>query len=205
MLGEELTASIAPVVPVDMLDRLHQTRSYNIHIGNASLTGRPDLWLPDILQRTWAQTAGARAAALRQGRIELCARDDGTEVLGRVSAIRCLELTLSLGSRQFFLMEGRWYEIGEHFIAAIRSQVEALLTGPPSLDLLEWERDEHDKRLPERDYNLRVQHVRGRRHYLCLDRKLVRDELHRYGFEACDLLGPTTSSSRSSRRRAHLR
>ena len=65
------------------------------------------------------------------------------------------------------------------------------IAAAPSLDLLDWEKDEDGKIMYERDYNLRVQHERGRRRYLCLDRKGVRDEFHKHnGFEACDLCGP---------------
>lgn len=190
VLGREATAPIAPIVPVELLDRLGDTRSYSIEIGGATIRGRADLNLDDILHRCFVQPPGTRTAALRSGHIELCGAANGRDLLGRSPAIRWLEVTLALGPRQFFLLDGEWYEVGAQFMASIRRQVEAYIAKSPSVDLPEWEIDEDGKIQHEKDYNLRVQHERGRRHYLCLDRKSVRDELHKHGFEACDLLGP---------------
>jgi uncharacterized protein (TIGR04141 family) len=66
----------------------------------------------------------------------------------------------------------------------MRSRVERLLVGIPSLDLANW-----DLGGDKRRYNEHVQDVRPG--YICLDRDPVRAGLyHEHGFEACDLLGP---------------
>jgi uncharacterized protein (TIGR04141 family) len=81
-------------------------------------------------------------------------------------------------------MDGAWYEIGAAYLDSIRTQVEQLLNGVPTLDLPAWDPTWHERR-----YNEHVQDVRAG--YLNLDRDLVRAGIHRStGFEVCDVLGP---------------
>ncbi|MEV5409529.1 DUF6119 family protein [Thermopolyspora sp. NPDC052614] len=173
-------------VPVDLIPRLAETVSYNIRIGSALLRGRPHLDLDDILSRCRVLNRSTPAAALRHGRIELSDSRDGARSIGSASAIRFIEAGLTMGARQYFLIDGEWHESGTEFLNSIRKQVDELIVANPKTVLPPWEKGEH-----EPHYNTRVQHELGQARYLCLDRKNVRTALHRHtGFEVCDLLGP---------------
>ena len=112
-----------------------------------------------------------------------CSRD-GVGSIGSAPAIRWIEAGLTIGARQYFLIDGEWHESGTEFLNSIAEQVSELIVTDSALP--PWEKGEH-----ERNYNTRVQHELGRAKYLCLDRKNVRTALHRHtGFEVCDLLGP---------------
>lgn len=98
--------------------------------------------------------------------------------------LRWIEAEVALGARRFFLLDGQWYEIGEAYLAAIRSQVERLVTGTPSVDLLARMIGD-----TQRKYNESVPDLRPG--YVCFDRDNVRTALHRgNGVEICDLLSP---------------
>jgi uncharacterized protein (TIGR04141 family) len=175
---------LSPVVPMARLDDFLAAQSFIIRIGKAIPPPVGHLDLSDFLNRTRHQRPGARVKALRDGRVDMFADPDADEPIGSSAAVNWLEATLSIGSRRFFLMDGAWYEIGAAYLTSIRSQVEQLLIGTPSLDLPAW-----DPSWPERRYNEHVQDVRT--DYLNLDRDLVHAGLHQTtGFEACDLLGP---------------
>lgn len=180
---DEAAGFVAPVVPMTHMDEYLSSHSLTIKIGSASRFV-DHLDLRDFLLRTRLQAPGARAEALRRGHVRMFADTDGTEPLGGSSAIKWIEAALPLGPRQFFLLDGTWYEIAAGYLTAMRARVERLLGGIPSLDLPKWNLGNE-----ERCYNEHVQDVRPG--YICLDRDTVRAGLHReHGFEACDLLGP---------------
>ncbi|WP_276616972.1 TIGR04141 family sporadically distributed protein [Streptomyces sp. DASNCL29] len=111
-------------------------------------------------------------------------RAEKGDVIWTSSVLRWIEAEVALGPRRFFLLDGRWYEIGEAYLEAIRSQVKRLITGTPSVDLPAWVLG--DK---ERDYNESVPDLRPG--YVCFDRDNVRTALHRgNGVAICDLLSP---------------
>jgi uncharacterized protein (TIGR04141 family) len=174
---------LSPVVPTAMLDTFLASQSLVIRIGSTPIHAG-NLDLDDILRRTRSQRDGRRLAALRSGHVHLFADPGADEPLGSSRAINWLEATLTRGSRQLFLADGTWYEIGAAYIGSIRRQVQDLISAVPSLDLPAWD-PAHD----ERRYNQHVQDVRAG--YVNLDRNLVRAGLHEdTGFEPCDLLGP---------------
>lgn len=180
---DEAAGFVAPVVPMTHMDGYLSSHSLAIKIGSASRFV-DHLDIHDFLQRTRLQTPGARVEALRRGHVRMFADADASEPLGGSAAINWIEAALPLGSRQFFLLDGTWYEIAAGYLTAMRTCVERLLGGIPSLDLPKWNLGND-----ERSYNEHVQDVRPG--YICLDRDQVRAGLHReHGFEACDLLGP---------------
>jgi uncharacterized protein (TIGR04141 family) len=139
-----------------------------------------------VLHRARVQRPGRRLAALREGTVTLSShsRAEKDDVIWTSSVLRWIEAEVALGAHRFFLLDGHWYEIGEAYLAVIRSHVERLITDAPSVDLPAWALG--DK---ERDYNESVPDLRPG--YVCFDRDNVRTALHRgNGVEICDLLSP---------------
>ncbi|RNG28929.1 TIGR04141 family sporadically distributed protein [Streptomyces botrytidirepellens] len=186
MLGEVPDGRIAVAVPSDHWDDYGAAQAFatKVHSLEARLTD--DFSLEYLLNRARVQRAGTRFAALRDGTVTLYAhtRAEKGDVIWTSSVLRWIEAEVTLGARRFFLLDGQWYEIGEAYLEAIRSQVARLITGTPSVDLPAWVLG--DK---ERDYNESVPDLRPG--YVCFDRDNVRTALHRgNGVEICDLLSP---------------
>ncbi|MEE1927599.1 TIGR04141 family sporadically distributed protein [Streptomyces sp. TRM 70351] len=186
MLGEEPDGRIAAAVPSDHWDDYGTAQAFatKVHSLEARLTD--DFSLEYVLDRARVQRAGTRFAALRDGTVTLYAhtRAEKGDVVWTSGLLRWIEAEVTLGARRFSLLDGQWYEIGEAYLEAIRSHVERLVTGSPSVDLPAWALG--DK---ERDYNESVPDLRPG--YACFDRDNVRTALHRgNGVEICDLLSP---------------
>ncbi|MFI1851315.1 TIGR04141 family sporadically distributed protein [Streptomyces sp. NPDC020480] len=186
MLGEVPDGRIAVAVPSDRWDDYGAAQAFatKVHSPEARLTD--DFSLDYVLNRARVQRAGTRFAALRDGTVTLYAhtRAEKGDVVWTSSVLRWIEAEVVLGARRFFLLDGQWYEIGEAYLEAIRSQVERLITDTSSVDLPAWVLG--DK---ERDYNESVPDLRPG--YVCFDRDNVRTALHRgNGVEICDLLSP---------------
>ncbi|MEU1042897.1 TIGR04141 family sporadically distributed protein [Streptomyces sp. NPDC005907] len=186
MLGQVPDGRIAVAVPSDHWDDYGAAQAFatKVHSAEARLTD--DFSLEYVLNRARVQRAGTRFAALRDGTVTLYAhtRAEKGDVIWTSSVLRWIEAEVALGTRRFFLLDGQWYEIGEAYLEAIRSQVERLITDTPSVDLPPWVLG--DK---ERDYNESVPDLRPG--YVCFDRDNVRTALHRgNGVEICDLLSP---------------
>ncbi|MFF0228004.1 TIGR04141 family sporadically distributed protein [Streptomyces sp. NPDC004629] len=186
MLGEVQDGRIAVAVPSEHWDDYGAAQAFatKVHSLEARLTD--DFSLDYVLNRARVQRAGTRFAALRDGTVTLYThtRAEKGDVIWTSSVLRWIEAELAFGARRFFLLDGQWYEIGEVYLETIRSQVERLITGTPSVDLPAWVLG--DK---ERDYNEWVPDLRPG--YVCFDRDNVRTALHRgNGVEICDLLSP---------------
>jgi uncharacterized protein (TIGR04141 family) len=172
---------VHPVVPIAKLRDFEAARGFIIRFaGMAWRTAGPDL--PYLLRRSRSQRDGRRIERLRAGRIELYTDPGCTELISGSSTLKWLEVSVSLGERSFFLMEGRWYEIGTGYLAARRRETEDLITADPGFQLPPWEAGWDEKR-----YNLHVSDVLPGA--VCLDRQGVRTRLHPgNGVEACDVL-----------------
>jgi uncharacterized protein (TIGR04141 family) len=174
---------IAPVVPTARHDEYLASESIKLRIGEA--TRRADgIELADILAGTRFRPAGTRVATLRGGTVVLYSDPDATQVIGQSKAINWIEATQSVGANRYFLLDGKWYQIGETYLDSIREQIRQLIPAQVGYDLPTW-----DQTWAERRYNQHVQDTRPG--YINLDANLVRAGLHTNpGFEACDLLGP---------------
>lgn len=175
---------MAPVIPTARHDDYLAAESLKIKIGPAPPRHVDQLELADILAGTHLRPAGTRVDTLRAGYITLYADPDGTEPIGRTTAINWLEATQAIGANRYFLLDGTWYQIGETYLESIRHQIQALIPAHPTVELPAW-----DPTWAESRYNKHVQDTRPG--YLNLDAKLIRAGIHTApGFEACDLLGP---------------
>ncbi|MEU8476393.1 TIGR04141 family sporadically distributed protein [Streptomyces hygroscopicus] len=188
MLGEVPDGRIAVAVPSDHWDDYGAAQAFATKVHKHSTAARlsDDFSLEYVLDRARVQRPGTRLAALRDGTVTLYAhsRAGKGDVIRTSSVLRWIEAQVTLGARRFFLLDGQWYEIGEAYLAAIRAQVQRLITDSPSVDLPAWVLGDR-----ERDYNDSVPDLRPG--YVCFDRDNVRTALHRgNGVEICDLLSP---------------
>ncbi|MBB5159261.1 uncharacterized protein (TIGR04141 family) [Saccharopolyspora phatthalungensis] len=104
--------------------------------------------------------------------------------LATIGVPRWLEANLSIGSRQFHLADGRWYEIGERFLPEITRTVTRVIRPTASVELPPWEPGQD-----EGDYNLRVPRECPDQGYVCLDKRNVPNPLKSPdSLEICDLL-----------------
>lgn len=174
---------MAPVVPTGRHDQYLAAQSMKIRIGVSSRRA-DQIELADILAGTRYRPAGTRVDTLRSGAVILCSDQDAAEIICHTKAINWIEATQSLGANRYFLLDGKWYQIGETYLDSIRQQIAKLIPAQSAYDLPTW-----DQSWAERRYN---QHVQDNRPgYLNLDANLIRAGLHTNpGFEACDLLGP---------------
>jgi uncharacterized protein (TIGR04141 family) len=186
MLGEAPDGRITVAVPVDHWDDHDAARAFGTRVNSKEPHLTDDFSLEYVLDRARVQREGTRFAALRDGTVTLYAhtRAEKSDVIWTSNVLRWIEAEAALGARRFFLLDGEWYEIGEAYLGAIRSQVERLITGTPSVDLPDWVLGD-----TERKYNEEVPDLRPG--YVCFDRDNVRTALHRgNGVEICDLLSP---------------
>ncbi|WP_326801002.1 TIGR04141 family sporadically distributed protein [Streptomyces sp. NBC_01788] len=186
MLGEKPDGRIAVAVPSDHWDDYAAARAFATKVNRSEPHLTDDFSLAYVLNRARVHRPGRRFAALRDGMVTLyshprAAKDD---VIWTSHVLRWIEAEVALGDRRYFVLDGQWYEIGEAYLEAIRSQVERLITGTPSVDLPAWVLGD-----TERKYNESVPDLRPG--YVCFDRDNVRTALHRgNGVEICDLLSP---------------
>ncbi|WP_431889795.1 TIGR04141 family sporadically distributed protein [Nocardiopsis alba] len=186
LLGQEPNGLVTVAVPTDHWEDHDAARAFHTRINS------PEGWPTDgfdlgyVLHRARMQRRGRRLAALKDGTVTLYRHDraEKTDVIWSSNVLRWIEADVSLGSRRFFLMDRKWYEIGDAYLKALRSHVEQLITATPSVDLPPWVLEGD-----ERTYNLSVPDLRSG--YVCLDRDNVQTALHRRnGVEICDLLSP---------------
>ncbi|MFE2043767.1 TIGR04141 family sporadically distributed protein [Streptomyces sp. NPDC059477] len=186
LLGAEPDGRIAVAVPSDHWDEYAAAQTFATRVNRSEATFTDDFSLEYVLNRARVHRPGRRLAALRDGTVTLYAhtRAGRDDVIWTSNVLRWIEAEVALGARRFFLLDGQWYEIGEAYLEAIRSQVGRLITRTPSVDLPAWVLGDTERR-----YNESVPDVRPG--YVCFDRDNVRTALHRgNGVEICDLLSP---------------
>ncbi|RJQ83594.1 TIGR04141 family sporadically distributed protein [Amycolatopsis panacis] len=126
-----------------------------------------------------------RLRALRAGRITPCADEAGAEPTGApLPAAKWLAYETTVEHTRYVFHQGRWYRIGETYVAQMREQVSDLLARRHPWPAVTWKPsgapdDEHR-------YCRLVAEQPG---YVCLDRDVASTPLHPR-FELCDLLGP---------------
>ena len=177
------TEELALALPDAGLDYVSAAIGYRLGIG----VGRgiqDDLEIKDIANLARRSLAGKRLSALARTEIEMHGARDGSDLLWKGKAIKWLEFCATLNDRDYFLMETKWYEIAGDYFRQVKERVASVITSQPSVDRPAW-----PKGLSEQSYNLHV--ASTNLGFVCLDRRLVKDSLHRGpGLEVCDLLGP---------------
>ncbi|TDB97216.1 DUF6119 family protein [Actinomadura sp. 7K534] len=193
--GDNTGMRLAAAVPMDLADLAGHARSHRIKIGSVETTCPGELDLDAILHRCRLQHRVPAVRALRNGEVRMCEDDEGLQVLGRAPADRWLAAAARVNGREYFLVEGVWYEGGAEYFAAVRRRIAGLFKPVPSLGLPAWPDDlappPGSRKRGEAVYNEWVQDSFGVTRFLSLDRTSARTEFHgANGFEPCDLLGP---------------
>ncbi|WP_141578060.1 DUF6119 family protein [Actinomadura sp. WMMA1423] len=193
--GDDTGMRLAAAVPMDLADRAQEASGHIIKIGPAEIPCPGDLDLDAVLRHCRLQHKVPAVQALRRGEVRMCEDAEGTRVLGRASADKWLAASVRVNEREYFLVEGTWYEGGTEYFTSVQRRIAALFKPVPSLDLPSWPdglrpRPGSGKR-GEALYNEQVQDSLGPARFLNLDRTGARTEFHgAQGFEPCDLLGP---------------
>ena len=156
---------LVPVVPTAVLADFKDARAFTVAIGSTSSSPVPFLKLEDFLRRTRLQRPAQRITALRKGRVTMFADEQCRDQLYSAGAVKWLEVSVSVGARRYFLLDGDWYEIGANYVRAMGDETADLFGNAPTLDLPPWRLDLDHK---ERQYNLSVPNLRSG--YICLDR-----------------------------------
>ncbi|WP_188196120.1 TIGR04141 family sporadically distributed protein [Nonomuraea sp. SYSU D8015] len=183
VLGRPDAAELICVVPTDCLPGYAQARRFEVKIGSApQRVDELDVGL--IRFRALVQAPERRVQALRKGKIRMFRDDACTFEVGSATAIKWLEVVLTVDERRYFLLDGEWYEIDPAYLQAKLDEIAPLFTGTPTVALPMRHASQDEKA-----YNNYVADVCAG--YLCMDRALVRTKFFiGNGFEACDLLGP---------------
>jgi len=149
---------------------------------NTVRQGQPE-W-PDILSALTEETAGQRLARVDRAKIQLFRDAKGEDAISQAIPLRrWLAFECELDGHAYALYDGSWYQIHHDYAENINERTEAIFDqNVDDLDFPRWEPDED-----EEAYNKKLANVRGG---VCLDRKLIRTDLHPRGFEACDVYLP---------------
>ncbi|GAB3275422.1 TIGR04141 family sporadically distributed protein [Actinocorallia lasiicapitis] len=197
-LAGDPSVPITATLPLDLVKWRDEAQSYVIKIGPVAMSPRADLDLEDILRRCRVMHTIPPVEALRRGDVRVCADTAGQKQLAHASAIRFLDASVRENGREFFLLDGAWYEGGTEFFTSIRRTVNRVIKPVPSVPLPPWEPTATatvaGKKQPgEPTYNA-VTAAQSQGRLVCLDAKLLRTALNTgkngRGFEICDLLGP---------------
>ncbi|MCH0538160.1 TIGR04141 family sporadically distributed protein [Streptomyces sp. MUM 203J] len=174
------TGSMAVAVPAACLDQEDAALSYRVKIGSVRRLV-PSPTIEDIRELLDDVPPGRRLEALSAGYVQMHRDEEGTDpVSAQVRAHKWITAEIPLDTSRYFHHEGRWFEIGDHYLEGVRAEVDTLLAAPASCPLPPW-RTDHGT---EEAYNLEA----AESGYLCLDRQLIRTAQHPHGFEAADLL-----------------
>ncbi|WP_432874810.1 TIGR04141 family sporadically distributed protein [Kribbella sp. CA-245084] len=181
---DEVEHRLSSVVPTDLADQIDDVRAFKVRLGGTSRIAT-EITVENLLGRAHILKPGTRLQAFREGRISAYTDDGCSYQIGSAKAIEWLEGIATLGDHHFALVDGHWYEIDTEYQVRLRHAVRELLHVRSDLELPAWRKGES-----EGDYNDNAA-LDPDLGLVCLDRKGVRDEFHtRWGFEACDLLGP---------------
>lgn len=179
--GEE----IASVVPDSCMELYSDAVGFDYKVGLGSTLVTDDLALEHMFTRIAGLCPGQRVGALRKGRIIMYGDAAHDEVLGQERAAKWLEAGVRYGGRQYFLLDGRWYEFGARYLVAVRRQVTEILERGSTVTLPPWYRGSTNP-WDEKRYNEEAANAG----FVNLDRRLVKTRVHkRKGIEMADLLG----------------
>ncbi|GGV15672.1 hypothetical protein GCM10010182_40810 [Actinomadura cremea] len=186
---------LAAAVPAELADKVDEAQSFAIVTGK----GRRPLVVNELdLECVLAHCRKHGASAvqrLRRGRVHACSDAYGRQPIGDAPAVQWLEASTCLNGREYYLVEGDWYEGGAEYLSSVRKEIAALFRDRPGVVLPPWPKGLKPplgkKERGETYYNERVETLLGADRFLNLDRELVNTSIPRLPqFEACDLLGP---------------
>lgn len=169
--------------PHERIDENGTPTSFKIRGGGRQFAGaqdgEPDL--ESVLAPLQPVDVDERVGRLKKMRVQLFSDADGKDAIsGSIPAIRWITFETDREGKRYCLHDGSWYLMDQDYAERLRVQVQAIFDRDAGVQLPEWPAD-----TDEEGYNeLAAQAVDG----ICLDRKLIRTQMHRSGIEACDVL-----------------
>lgn len=125
---------------------------------------------------------GERAYRLSRMKVQAFS-DDDEPASSLLPARRWLSFETTTGDHRFCLHDGRWYMVDDGLDRRLSERLQGIFNAEPSIrDLPPWRLG-----VEEAEYNKALAVRLGG---VCLDRKLIRCDSNRRGFEACDVLTP---------------
>ncbi|WP_241249028.1 DUF6119 family protein [Agrococcus sp. KRD186] len=146
---------------------------------NAVQSGQPD-W-NDIRAVLEEFPVGQRLARVDSATIQLCRDSEGKEPISQAIPLRrWLAFETDLDDRTYALYDGSWYEVHHDYVGNITQRVKDLFDGRVTdLKFPTWAPEDD-----EDTYNRALADALGG---VCLDKKLIKTDLHGRGIEACDV------------------
>jgi uncharacterized protein (TIGR04141 family) len=138
------------------------------------------LTLATLLDPVRALPEGERVRRLDRMRVQAFS-DDNEPASSELPARRWLSFEASTSGHRFCMHDGRWYMVDDGLDRRLSERLASIFNAKPSIhDLPPWRAG-----VDEPAYN---RELAGRLGGVCLDRKLIRCESNRRGFESCDVL-----------------
>ncbi|WP_432824735.1 DUF6119 family protein [Dactylosporangium sp. CA-092794] len=183
LLGQIDPEDLGLTMPTSQVEHEPFAAAYQIKMTGHRRVYRSDLDLDTILGRVRTRPAGMRLKTLKGGTIALCPESTGGEPLAAPEPVhKWITAEVVHGAARMIYQEGKWYEIGEHHLDFLRSEIEEILDRRSTITLPPWTSD-----LDSEDaYNKHA----AKHGFVLLDKRLLNTRQHPYGIEGCDLLGP---------------
>ncbi|MEV6924531.1 DUF6119 family protein [Dactylosporangium sp. NPDC051485] len=182
LLGQVAPDGLALTMPISQAEYEPLAVAYEIKTVGSRRAHLSELDFEAVLERARTRPAGMRLKALKNGTIALCANKHGDLLTPPESAHKWITAEIANGNARMIYQEGKWYEIGEHHLDFLGTEIEEILSRPPTIALPPWTTS-----LANEDaYNKHA----ARHGFVLLDKRLLKTRQHPYGIEGCDLLGP---------------
>jgi uncharacterized protein (TIGR04141 family) len=183
LLGHAAPDELGLTMPVSQVEYEPFAASYEIKMTGYRRVYPSDLELDTILDRVRNRPSGMRLKALKTGTIGLSAEPGTGDLLTTPEAVhKWITAEVARGPARMIYQEGKWYEIGEHHLDFLNSEIDEILMRPSTIVLPAW-----TSNLTSEDaYNKHA----GQHGFALLDKRLLKTRQHPYGIEGCDLLGP---------------
>lgn len=150
--------------------------------GHSNVDEQHGLNLATLLDPLRTLPEGERASQLTRMKVQAFS-DDDEAASSLLPARRWLSFETTTGGHRFCMHDGRWYMVDDGLDRRLSERLQGIFNAEPSIrDLPPWQLG-----VEEADYNKDLANQLGG---VCLDRKLIRCESNRRGFESCDVLTP---------------
>ncbi|MDP9396641.1 MAG: TIGR04141 family sporadically distributed protein [Actinomycetota bacterium] len=171
--------------PHERIDDNGTPTSFKIMSGGRNYAGPQD-GVPEleaILAPVRGLDPALRQNTLKKMRVMLFSDAEAqTSISGAIPAIKWITYETDRDGKRYCLHDGSWYLMDQAYAERLTGQVQRIFDQDAGLALPDWPSGEH-----EAGYNVLAAAALGG---ICLDRDLIRTDLHRTGIEVCDVLLP---------------
>lgn len=183
----DTSGAVGLVLPHERLDQVQVPVGFKL-CGRKHKDAKLELGLPLLAPMARYLTEGTRAqlpSLLSRYSVQLYCDAQGDEEAG--PSIRFgdwLYSETTLKGHSYSFSGSNWYEVDTHYAGRVQARVDEVFAKTAPCTLPQWSLSTCKE---ERHYN---QQVAAESEWVLCDRRLVATELHKHGFEACDLLTP---------------